>query len=175
MSGKNTNENLKFSDVIGSIKFGRWDKPYILLYTLLIVVGVLLLLSGGIIYPLLYVYDTLTLSTFIAIFVTFTLIGLSCIIFPGICFMKIKKGKELLNRCLEDGDLHRIRANVIVTTASSYAGRSRIPAVITLRFKVNGKKYEKRKVNYISYAEQYYYIYILYSITHDEVFLLKMD
>ncbi|MDE6557493.1 MAG: hypothetical protein K2K39_00140 [Clostridia bacterium] len=175
MSGESTNDNFTISEVIGSLQFGRWDKKSVAFNALLVSIGVFLLLMGGILYPILYIDEILTLLQLIAILVTFAFMGFFCVIFSGICLMKIVKGKTLLRRCLEDGDLHRSRAKVIVTTESSYVGRGRSPAIITLRFKVNGKKYEKSNLKNISYAEKYYNIDILYSLTHDEVFLLKMN
>ena len=174
MSDGNSNDNFKISDVIGSLRFGRWDKKYVVLNALLAAIGVFLLLLGGILYPLLYVEQSLTLLQFIAILVTFVFMGLFCIIYSGICLMKMKKGKALLRCCLEDEDLHKSSAKVIVTTESSFVGRSRSPAIITLRFKLNGKKYEKRNIKNITYVENYYNIDILYSLKYDEVFLLKM-
>lgn len=175
MSDRNINDNFKISDVIGSLQFGRWDKKSVVLYAMLVAIGVFLLLWGGILYPILYVNEMLTIFQFITILITFAILGLFCVICFGIYLMKVKKGKALLRRCLEAGDLHRSRANVIVTTESSFNGRSRSPAIITLRFKVNGKKYEKRNLKNISYVEKYYNIDILYSITLNEVFLLKMN
>ena len=175
MSSSNANDNFSISEVIGSLQFGRWDKKSVALNALLSSFGVIWLLLGGIVYPILYVDEILTLLQFVIILITFAFMGLGLIICSGICFMKMKKGKALLRLCLKDGDLHRSCANVIVTTESRYIGRSRSPAIITLRFKVDGKKYEKRNLKNISYVERYYNIGILYSITHDEVFLLKMN
>ena len=168
------NDNFKISDVIGSLRFGRWDKKSVVLHALLAATGIFLLLLGGILYPLLYVDRLLTLLQFIAILVTFAALELICVIYSGICLAKMKKGKTLLRRCLEDEDLQRSSANVIVTTESRFAGRGRSSATITLRFKLNGKKYEKRNLQNITYVEQYNNIDILYSLKHDEVFLLKL-
>ena len=175
MSDERTNDNFKISEVIGSLRFGGWDKKSIVLHVVFVSIGVFCLLLCGILYPLLYVNEMLTLLEFIAIFVTFAFAGFFCIIYSCICLMKMKKGKALLRRCLEEGDLYKSRANVIVTTESMYDGRYRRLAIITLRFKINGKKYEKKNLKNISYAEKYYNIDILYSLKHDEVFLLKMD
>lgn len=175
MSSGNANDNFKISEVIGSLRYGRWDKQSVWLNASLVAGGAFMLLVGGLMSPLLYVNELLIVSQFIVMLAILAPLGLFFIIYFGICFMKMKKGKALLRRCMEDGDLHRSRADVIVTTESSYIGRSRSPAIITLRFKVNGKKYEKRNLNNISYAEKYYCIDILYSANYDEVFLLKMS
>lgn len=169
------NEKFNISDVIGSLRFGRWDKKYVVLNSMVVAIGVFWLLLGGILYPFLYVDKMLTLLQFIFIFVTFTFIGLFGIICSGMCLVKMKKGKELLRCCLEEKDLQRSSADVIVTSESSFIGRGRDPAVITLRFKLNGKKYEKGNLTSISYVEHYYKIDILYSIKYDEVFLLKLN
>lgn len=169
------NEKFNISDVIGSLRFGRWDKKYVVLSDVIVVIGVILLLIGVILCPILYVDHQFTLSEFIFILVTFALMGLFSIILSCIYFVKIKKGKALLRRCLEENDLQRSSADVIVTTESSFIGRGRDPAVITLRFKLNGKKYEKKNIQSITYVENYYKIDILYSIKYDEVFLLKLN
>lgn len=171
MSSVKANENLKISEVIGSLRYGRWDKQSVWLIASLVAGGAFMLLVGGLMSPLLYVNQIMNMPEFILTLIVLAPTGLFFIIYFSICFMKMKKGKALLRRCMEDGDLHRSRAEVIVTTES----RSRSPAIITLRFKVNGKKYEKRNLNNISYAEKYYCIDILYSSTYDEVFLLKMS
>lgn len=172
---RNTDYNFKTSDVIGSLRYGRWDRQGIWLNSLLVAGGAFMLLWGGLLAPLLYVNQLLTILQFIVMLVILAPLGLFCIICSVVCLVKMKKGKALLYLCIEDRDLHRSRAQVIVTTGSSYVGRSRSPAIITLRFKVNGKKYEKRNLKNITYVEKYYYIDILYSSKHDEVFLLKMN
>lgn len=171
MSSGNANDNFKISEVIGSLQYGRWDKQSVWLNVSLVAGGAFMLLVGGLMSPLLYVNQIMNMPEFILTLIVLAPTGLFFIIYFGMCFMKMKKGKALLLRCLEDEDLHRSRADVIVTTDSS----SRRTAIITLRFKVNGKKYEKRNLNNISYAEKYYCIDILYSANYDEVFLLKMN
>lgn len=175
VSDRSTYYNFKSSDVIGSLRYGRWDKQGIWLNTLFVAGGAFMLLMGGLFAPLFYVNQMLTVSEFIAMLVILAPTGLFVTIYFGMRFAKMKKGKALFYRCMEDGTLHRSSANVIVTTKSSYYGRSRSPAIITLRFKVNGKKYEKRNLKNISYAARYNNIDILYSSIHDEVFLLKMN
>lgn len=174
MSCINADNSFKITDVIGSLRYGRWDKQGILLNALSVASGAFALLFGGLVVPLLYVNQLLSVSQFIIMLVIIVPTGLFPLIYFSICFIKIKKGKKLLHHCMEDGDLHRSRAQVIVTTKSSLHGKSSRPAIITLRFKVDGKKYEKRNLN-INYAEKYYCIDILYSPRHDEVFLLKMS
>ena len=172
MSDRSTYYNFKSSDVIGSLRYGRWDKQGIWLNTLFVAGGAFMLLMGGLFAPLFYVNQMLTVSEFIAMLVILAPTGLFVTIYFGMCFAKMQKGKALFHRCMKDGDLHRSSANVIVTTKSGF---NRSPAIITLRFKVNGKKYEKRNLKNISYAARYNNIDILYSSIHDEVFLLKMD
>ena len=171
MSCGNADNNFKITDVIGSLRYGRWDKQSIWLNAFVVACGVFALLFGGLVVPLLYVNQLLSVSQFIVMLVIIAPTGLFPVINFSICLIKIEKGKALLRRCIEDGDLHRSSANVIVTTESGF----RKPAIITLRFKVDGKKFEKRNLNNISYVEKYYYIDILYSSKYDEVFLLKMN
>lgn len=177
MNDEKAKGDFTLEDVIGSVKCGRWDKLYVATYVMLIVIGVFFSLCGGALLPYLYFCDNdglLTLWQFILILVALIALALFSFIYSGNCIAKIKKGKALLRRCAEEGDLHRSSAEVIVTTESAFVGRGRRPAIITLRFKVDGKKYEKRNIGTITYAENYYNINILYSKAHDEVFLLKL-
>ena len=166
------NDNFNISDVFGSLRYGRWDKAGIWLNAFYVAFGIALLLLGGLLAPLLYVNQVFTIPEFTVLLVVGVSVGLFLIVCFGIEFIKSKKGKIMLCRCIDDGDLYRSCAKVIVTTERH--GRYSRP-IITLLFKVNGKKYEKRNLKNIPYAEKYYYIDILYSPMRDEVFLLKMN
>lgn len=172
MSDGNKSDKNLISDVIGSTRCGRWDGIHFWANVISLVFG-LVFLSGGLAFPLLFVYRQVDITVFVAMLIVSVPIGLGFTIYFGRIFVKIKRSKALLRRCLEENDLHRSSAEVIVTTASTYGWYRTLPT-ITLRFKVDGKKHEKRKLRTIAYAEHYSAIDILYSVKYDEVFLLKI-
>ena len=172
MSDGNKRDKNLISDVIGSTRCGRWDGIHFSANIFFLVFG-LFFLSGGIAAPILFVIGFADMTEFVFILIGSVSFGLGFTIYSCIAFTKIKRDKALLCRCLEENDLHRSSSEVIVTSASTH-GRYRTPPTITLRFKVDGKKHEKRNLRNIAYAEHYSAIDVLYSVKHDEVFLLKI-
>ena len=162
------------SEVAGSLKYGLFGgKALKVLLIILDVCAALLLLIGALVGILAACGVEQPDKT--EIIVLCICPGIGVVIFIAHLVVHLRKGRHIayFYRALEAGDLQRASAKIYVTTDPVFTRFAASPATATLRFKLNGKKYEKRNIGLPARLARYTQLDVLYSPSCDALFYLK--
>ena len=165
---------IDISEVWGSLKYGLFGGKIMKVFLIILdVCGAALLFIAALVGILaacgaeqLDKSDIIMLSSFAGFGIAIFILGL-------VLSLRETRHKSFFYRAREAGDLQRTCAKVFVTTDPVFTRFAVSPATATLRFKLNGKKYEKRNIGLPARLARYTQLDIVYSPSCDALFYLK--
>lgn len=170
-------QDIDISEVAGSLRYGFYMGKVVKALLIVLDVCAAILLFIGALMGILGACGVEPLDGGdIALLGVFVGIGILIFAIHIAIYLREKRHVAYFYRSLEAGDLQRSSAKVCVTSEPTYGRHGvRGPAIATLRFKLDGKKYEKSKIGLPAKWARYYRLDILYSPSRDALFYLKMQ